>query len=64
MLELAFEGQMHYGSFYAYVKLKEQEIRNLVWISECILQQQKEEINKFVPFSFHAPWRAGSKSRH
>lgn len=58
MLELAFEGQMHYGSFYAYVKLKEQEIRNLVWISECILQQQKDEINKFVPvFSQHAPWR-------
>ncbi|KAL7444203.1 hypothetical protein ACHAXM_009320 [Skeletonema potamos] len=61
MLELAFEGQMHYASFYAYVKLKEQEIRNLVWISECILQQQKEEIHKFVPvFSFNAPWRAGS----
>lgn len=63
MLELAFEGQMHFGVFYAYVKLKEQEIRNLVWISECILQQQKEEIHKFVPvFSFNAPWRAGSKS--
>jgi V-type H+-transporting ATPase subunit d len=62
MLELAFEGQMHFGAFYAYVKLKEQEIRNLVWISECILQQQKEEIHKFVPvFSFNAPWRAGSK---
>ena len=58
MLELAFEGQMHYASFYAYVKLKEQEIRNLVWIAECILQNQKEEINKFVPvFSQHAPWR-------
>jgi len=64
MLELAFEGQMHFGVFYAYVKLKEQEIRNLVWISECILQQQKEEIHKFVPvFSFNAPWRAGSNKR-
>jgi len=64
MLELAFEGQMHFAAFYAYVKLKEQEIRNLVWISECILQQQKEEIHKFVPvFSFNAPWRAGSKKR-
>jgi len=63
-LELAFEGQMHFASFYAYVKLKEQEIRNLVWITECILQAQKDEINKFVPvFSHHAPWRAGSKAR-
>ena len=61
-LELAFESQMHFGIFYAYVKLKEQEIRNLVWITECILQAQKDEINKFVPvFSSHAPWRASSK---
>jgi len=60
MLELAFEGQFHFAIFYAYVKLKEQEIRNLVWISECILQQQKDEINKFVAvFSSHAPWRIG-----
>jgi V-type H+-transporting ATPase subunit d len=63
-LELAFESQMHFGVFYAYVKLKEQEIRNLVWITECILQAQKDEINKFVPvFSSHAPWRSTSKTR-
>jgi len=26
-LEVAFEGQMHFAPFYAYVKLKQQEIR-------------------------------------
>jgi V-type H+-transporting ATPase subunit d len=49
LFELAFEGQMHFGVFYAYVKLKEQEIRNLVWISECILQRRKDQIDNFIP---------------
>lgn len=58
LYELAFESQMHFGVFYAYVKLKEQEIRNLVWISECLLQRRKDQINSFVPiFSSNSEWR-------
>lgn len=61
MYELAFENQMHFGCVYAYVKLKEQEIRNLVWISECILQRRKDQISNFIPvFSRQSEWRAES----
>ncbi|KAM3136632.1 hypothetical protein pb186bvf_011268 [Paramecium bursaria] len=33
---LAFDGQGSYAVFYAYLKLKEQEIRNIVWLAEMI----------------------------
>jgi V-type H+-transporting ATPase subunit d len=35
--------------YYSYIKLKEQEIRNLVWIAECILQRRKDQIGNFIP---------------
>jgi len=62
--ELAFEGQFNYAAFYAFVRLKEQEIRNLVWICECIVQRQKDRVeDHFVRiFSRDAPFRKGNTS--
>ena len=64
LCELAFESQMHFGVFYAFLRLKEQEIRNLVWICECILQRKKDQIGNFVAvFSKGSDWRAESTRR-
>jgi V-type H+-transporting ATPase subunit d len=42
MYEMAFEQQMHYGVFYAWVKLKEQEIRNILWVADMILMNRRD----------------------
>lgn len=53
----AFENQFHYGVFYGYLKLKEQEIKNIVWLAELVsigVPRQLPGWNKFVlPFKYH-----------
>ena len=88
-LELAFEGQFHYGTHYsqsnhwnacsgvliklatcvllrpgttgvvyAYVKLKEQETKNIVFFCDCIEQGHTPELGDIIPvFSKHSKWR-------
>jgi V-type H+-transporting ATPase subunit d len=64
LYETSFDSQMNLAIFLAYIKLKEQEIRNLVWISECILQKRKDKINNYIPiFSSASEWRCESTRR-
>lgn len=49
-LILTFEIQFTYAIFYAYMRLREQEIRNLMWISECVAQDQKARITDGIVY--------------
>lgn len=44
--------QFHYGVFYAYLCMREQEIRNLMWVSECVQQDQKARIYDGIVYIF------------
>ena len=48
MYELCFDQQFHFGIFYAYAKLKEQEVRNLGWICNMIVMGKREFADDIV----------------
>jgi V-type H+-transporting ATPase subunit d len=54
---IAFEQQFHYACFYAYIKIKEQEIKNIVWLGEMITLDSKDSGSKLkknyiLPFNY------------
>mgnify|MGYP006133589139 CR=1 FL=1 len=64
LCELAFEGQFHYGMFYAYFRLREQEIRNVEYIARMTLLRTPEEMkDNVIPIFYdEQPWRTGAEA--
>lgn len=54
---VGFEGGFHVGCFFSYLKLKEQEIKNVTWLAELVQMQVSRNLpgwNKYItPFMYH-----------
>ena len=48
MCKLAFAYHSTFTPLYAWTRLKEQELRNVRWIAECIAQKQKQHISHYI----------------
>ncbi|ANB15566.1 H(+)-transporting V0 sector ATPase subunit d [Sugiyamaella lignohabitans] len=48
LCKAAFTQQFTYSTIWAWIKTREQEIRNITWIAECIAQNQKERISNYI----------------
>lgn len=44
----AFTQQFTLSTIWAWMKSREQEVRNITWIAECIAQNQRERINNYI----------------
>lgn len=54
LYEMAFEQQYHFGIFYAWVRLREQEVRNIHWICNMIQLNSKDHIDSTIVPIFEA----------
>ena len=48
MCHLAFLQMFQYGVHYAWLRLKEQEIRNLMWVCECLALNRRDKVQSGI----------------